>query len=279
MKLKKLLTLVLALALALAVVGCGNQPEVPAPAPTSDTAAADTSWEDMQAKGTLVVGLDATFAPMGFTDDNNEIIGFDIDLAKLVAEELGIEVTFQPIDWDAKEMELNSKNIDCIWNGFSSTPERQESMSLTKPYLDNVIGIMTLDGSEIKTKADLVGKNIATQAESAGLEAIEADDIYDEIKDNLTTYASYDEAVMDLEIGRVDAIIIDKVAGLYMSAQKGGKYVFADEDFGEDEYVIGFRKDDKALTAKIEEAIDTVIANGKAAEVSDKWFGEDLLVK
>ena len=104
----------------------------------------DGSWAYIQSKGKLVVGLDATFAPMGFRDEAGEIVGFDIDLANAVAKELGVEVEFQPIDWDAKELELNGKKIDCIWNGMSATPERMEKMTLSDPYLNNTISIMSL---------------------------------------------------------------------------------------------------------------------------------------
>ena len=95
-------------------------------------------------KDTLVVGLDDTFAPMGFRDENGDLVGFDINLANAVGEELGMKVEFKPIDWDAKEIELESGTIDCVWNGMSVTPERKESMALTDKYLNNKIVLMTL---------------------------------------------------------------------------------------------------------------------------------------
>lgn len=189
-------------------------PEAPEEEPSDD------SWSYIENKGTLIVGLDDTFAPMGFRDEKNELVGFDIDLANALGEKLGVKVEFQPIDWNAKEMELNNKKIDLIWNGMSATPARRETMNLSNPYLNNTIVIMTMEGSDIKTKNDLKGKNVGTQDDSSALEVIEKDSIYSDIKDELKTYASYDEAIMDLEAGRIDAIIIDKVLGSYKASKK-----------------------------------------------------------
>lgn len=230
-------------------------------------------------EGKMIVGLDDTFAPMGFRTEAGELIGFDIDLAKAVAEQMGIAVEFKPIVWDAKEMELNEKKIDVIWNGMSKTPEREANMNLSKPYFNNSIVIMTLADKPIASKADLVGKNIGTQAASAALEMIQADAIYGDIADRVAEYDDYDAAVMDLDTGRLDAVIIDKVAGMYKNTQTGGKYAFCEEDFGEDFYVIGMRKGEDDFTEKLNAALDAVIASGKAAEISQKWFGEDLVLR
>lgn len=227
----------------------------------------------------LIIGLDDTFAPMGFRTESGELVGFDIDLARAVAEEMGVEVEFKPIDWKAKEMELESKRIDMVWNGMSKNPEREEKMNLSKPYFNNSFAIMTLASKPIAKKADLAGKTVGTQAGSGALDVIKKDNIYGEIADRLAEYNDYDTAVMDLETGRLDAVIIDKVAGMYKANKEPGKYAFAEEDFGEDLYVIGMRKGDDELTKKVNDALDKVIKSGKAAEISKKWFGEDLLIK
>lgn len=277
---KKIASIILMGVLCISLfAGCNTTPTSGTPSASPDSTAEDTSWEYIQNKGEFIVGLDPTFAPMGFTNEKGEIIGYDIDLANMVGEQLGLKVTFQPIDWDSKEMELEGKKVDVLWNGMSKTPERVEKMTLTEPYLNNVIVIMTKKGSDIDTKEDLVGKNLAVQAESSGLEVVENDPIYDQIKDKLTEYKSYDDAIMDLEIGRVDAIIIDQVLGKYKAAQKPDTYEFGTEHFGEDLYVIGLRKSDKAFAEKLQGAMDELIASGKASEASMKWFGEDLVVK
>ena len=274
---KKWIALMLAMCTVFAFAAC-TKTETPAPV-TENPAAEDASWTYIEGNKKIVVGLDDTFAPMGFRTEEGELVGFDIDLAKAVGEELGVEVEFKPIVWDAKEMELDGKKIDVIWNGMSKTPERVEKMNLSKPYFNNSIVIMTLADKPIATKADLAGKNIGTQAASAALEMVQADAIYGDIVDGLAEYDTYDEAVMDLDTGRLDAVIIDKVAGMYKANLKAGTYAFTAEDFGEDLYVIGMRKGEDALTAKVDAALDAVIANGKASEISKEWFGEDLVLR
>lgn len=227
----------------------------------------------------LIIGLDDSFAPMGFRDEKNQLVGFDIDLAKAVCEYLGWEAVFQPIDWDAKEMELNTGNIDCIWNGMSETPERRESMSLSTPYLNNQIIVMTAEGVTVETKEDLAKYNIGIQIKSAALEAVEADDIYDTIKDNIILLDNYDQVIMDMDAGRIDVMIVDEVYGEYKNNQRDNKFGVSSINFGDDLYVIGFRKDDIDLTKEVEDAIAALIANGKAAEISIKWFGRDIVIK
>lgn len=149
---KKLLVLTTVLVLvvsAFALTGCGGSSD-------SGDASEDTSWTYVEDKGELVVGLDDTFAPMGFRDEDGNLVGFDIDLATAVGEELGVSVKFQPINWDSKYMELESKNIDCIWNGMSITSETQEKLTLSNKYLNNKIIIMTLkDDVKVEKAEDL----------------------------------------------------------------------------------------------------------------------------
>lgn len=235
--------------------------------------------EKFVASDKLVIGLDDAFVPMGFRKADGSFAGFDIDLARAVAQEMGIGIEFRSISWNAKEMELNGGNIDMIWSGMSKTPQRQENMTLSRPYLDNSIVIMTLASKPIAKKEDLSGKKIGTQAASAALECIRADAIYDDIADRLAEYETYDEAIMDLDTGRLDAVLIDKVTGMYRANIKQGAYSFGEDEFGEDFYVIGMRKGDNELANKVNKALDAVIKSGKAAEISVKWFGEDLLLR
>lgn len=278
---KKLLLLATVLMLAVgsfALTGCGGG-DSDAQGGSDEGAAADTSWEDMQTKGELVVGLDDTFAPMGFRDEENNLVGFDIDLANAVGKELGIKVKFQPINWDSKELELTSKNVDCLWNGMSATPERIEKMSLSNKYLNNKIVIMALKKDVKVTKAeDLANYNIGTQADSAALETMEADAAYDTFKDKVTEYKTYDQALMDMQAGRVDCIVVDQVLGEYKNSKLKEKMTVCDYNFGDDFYAIGFRKEDKALTDKVNEAIKAAIDNGEAEKISKKWFGKNIVI-
>lgn len=237
-----------------------------------------TDWEYIEDKGTLIIGLDDTFAPMGFRDEDDNLVGFDIDLAKAVAKKMDVKVKFQPIDWDAKEAELKSKKIDCIWNGMSATEDRQKSMSLSKKYLKNRILIMSLDSSiNIKDDDQLENYTIGTQSGSSALEAIEKDDDYDDFKDNVKEYDTYDAAILDMKAGRIDAVAIDEVYAIYNNANKDKLYE-SDYNFGADYYAVGFRKGDTETTKKFNKALKEVIDDGTAAEISNKWFGKDLVV-
>ena len=287
---KKILSLALALALAMSLVACGGSDSSSAAADsstgfssgaTSSSSASgySTTLEDIKAKGQLVIGLDDTFAPMGFRDENGDLVGFDIDLAKAVCEELGVEAVFQPINWSAKEMELSTGKVDCLWNGLSITPERQETMSMSNAYLNNKIIVMTNKGVTLASKEDLANYNVGVQAQSSALEVVMADDVYDSIKDKITEYDTYDQVIMDMQAGRLDAMIVDEVLGQYKNTQLGGIFDVASFDFGDDLYAIGFRKSDTELTQAVNDALAACIESGKSAEISEKWFGADIVIQ
>ncbi|MBR7185445.1 MAG: transporter substrate-binding domain-containing protein [Clostridia bacterium] len=182
----------------------------------SAVSAGDNSLQYILDKGTFIVGLDPAFPPMGYTDDTTgELVGFDIDLAREVCRRLEVELVLQPIDWSAKEMELANKSIDCIWNGFSVNDERIAALTLSKPYLANAQIIMVPEGSDIKTKADLVGKTVGLQSGSSAYEAVMADSIASSIG-KVEEYADNLSAFMDLKAGRIDAFVVDRVVGEYM---------------------------------------------------------------
>ena len=225
MKKKWLILLVCVLTMCL-LVGCTNNEanpdgtEDPGTQQDGENTGEVTGWDYIVQKGTLVVGLDDTFAPMGFRDEAGNLVGFDIDLANAVGELLEVEVVFQPIDWNSKEMELSSKRVDCLWNGMSATPERQESMSLTKKYLNNRIVIMALNPDvQVNSVEDLANYSIGTQEGSASMEVMEANEAYDSFKDNVTGYPTYDEALLDMQAGRVDCIVVDEVLGEYKNSR------------------------------------------------------------
>lgn len=230
-------------------------------------------------KDTLVLGFDDTFAPMGFKDDNGEIVGFDIDLAKAITEKMGKSVKFQVIDWNMKETELNAGNIDFIWNGYSITDERKEQVAFGTPYLKNRQIIITLADSPINSKADLAGKVVGAQTGSSAVDAIAADpDTQATFKDGKpVTYESNNDVLMDLEAGRIDAAVADEIIVRYYISKKGEEnYKILDDDFGQEEYGVGMRKDDTALVEAFNKAYADLKADGTLAEISTKWFGEDI---
>lgn len=226
-------------------------------------------------KQTLIMGLDDTFAPMGFRDEKGEIVGFDIDLATEVAKRLNMDIQFQPIDWSMKETELNAGNIDLIWNGYTITKERKEKVNFSEPYLANAQIIITLADSKIETIADLNGKVVATQAESSSLDAARAQEGFiDSLKDgSLIEYATFTEVFNDLESGRSDAIIADEVLARYHMKNKGGeKYKVLVENLGPEEFGIGMRKDDTELLKNINYTLNEMRTDGTYDEIYAKWF-------
>lgn len=278
---KKIIAFMLVSVLSLFILTGCNGTNAGSDVSGGDSAVADaytTTLEDIQAKGQLVIGLDDTFAPMGFRDESGNLVGFDIDLATAVCEKLGVTPKFQPIDWSAKEMELASGKIDCIWNGMSITPERKESMSLSGAYLNNKIIVMTKAGITIKDKADLANYKIGIQAGSAALETAKADDVWPTIESNVTEYPTYDEVIMDLSAGRLDCMIIDEVFGNYKNKNLGGTLGTADFDFGDDFYAVGFRKGDTSLTNAVDDALKQLAEDGSSAKISKEWFGSDIVI-
>ncbi len=191
--------------------------DVDFPAPIEDIG--DDSLQKILDKGYMVLGLDENFPPMGYRNESGTIVGFDIDLATEVAERLGVELQIQPIDWNAKEMELNDGKIDMIWNGMSLTPARIEAMNMSKPYIANRQIIIVNEKSGIKTKADLAGKLVAAQAGSSAVDAMQADAETFASFEELVQFDNNNAAYLDLKAGRVDAFVVDEVVGKYMISQ------------------------------------------------------------
>lgn len=259
-------------------IGCGGKSN------SSDKSGEDgkTAIKTLD-KDELVIGLDDTFVPMGFKDENGELVGFDIDLAKEVCNKLGKKAKFQAINWSMKETELNNGNIDLIWNGYSISDERKEKVDFSKAYLNNKQIIVTMANSDIKTKADLEGKKVGAQDQSTAVDAVKKDasSIIGKFDGgDLITFENNNDALMDLEAGRLDAIVVDEIlARYYIEARGKEKYKILDENFGEEQYGVGIRKGDTEFVNAFNKALDQVIEEGKAKEISNKWFGEDIVVK
>lgn len=230
------------------------------------------------AKDKLVVGLDDSFPPMGFRDDDSNIVGFDIDLAKALGEELGMEVEFKPIDWDAKVMELNSGNIDCIWNGLSISPEREQEMDFTRPYLANEQLIIVPAESAIAGISDLEGKNVGLQKGSTALDAFNKHEVSSKVA-VLNEYGDNVTALTDLSIGRIDAVVMDEVVARYYETKEPGVFKVLDESFAAEQYAIGIKKGNAELLNAMQAGFDKMIESGKTAEISEKWFGKDIVLK
>lgn len=228
-------------------------------------------------KKKIVVGLDDNFPPMGFRDDKNNIVGFDVDMAKEAAKRLGMEVEFKPIDWNSKEAELSGKRVDLLWNGLTITEKRKENILFTKAYMENRQIIVVAANSPIKTKADLADKVVGAQEGSSSIEAIEKDAATMKSFKELKKFGDNVAALMDLKTGRLDAVVVDEIVGRYYIAKKPGEYMIIADHFGSEEYGVGLRKEDKELLAKLQKAMDEMKKDGTAAKISKQWFGDDIV--
>ncbi|WP_157994672.1 amino acid ABC transporter substrate-binding protein [Cupriavidus agavae] len=224
----------------------------------------------------VVVGLDDNFPPMGFRDDKNQLVGFDIDMAKEAANRLGMAVEFKPIDWSAKEAELNGKRVDVLWNGLTITEERKKNISFTAPYMTNHQIIMVTTNSPIKAKADLAGKIVGAQDGSSAVDAIRKDEKTAASLKEVKTFGDNVTALMDLSAGRLDAIVVDEVVGRYLASKRTGEYRVLDENFGTEDYGVGVRKDDAELLDKLNKTLAAMKQDGTAAKISAQWFGSDI---
>ncbi|MBO4760056.1 MAG: amino acid ABC transporter substrate-binding protein [Spirochaetaceae bacterium] len=226
----------------------------------------------------FVIGLDDSFPPLGFRNENNEIVGYDVDLAREVAKRIGKEFVAQPINWSAKEQELATGKIDCIWNGFTMTPERCEAMAFTKAYLKNAQVVVVKKSSGVKTLADLNGKTVGVQAESSAMDAInDTPDFKDSLK-KIVEFSENVTALNDLEIGNVDAVVLDLVVADYMITQGNRPLTILEESLSPEEYGIGFAKNNAELRDLVQKTLEEMEKDGTVAEISNKWFGKNLSV-
>ena len=239
------------------------------------------NWNDFQTDKKVVIGFDNTFVPMGFQDKSGKDVGFDIDLANAVFEKYGIKVQWQAINWDLKETELKNGNIDLIWNGYSKTDERESIVQFTKQYMVNEQVIVVKKSKNIKAISDLKDKVLGAQNGSSGYDTFNSSPevLKNIVKNNdATQYESFNEALIDLENDRIDALLIDKVyANYYLKQQnKLDDFNILNAGFDSESFAVGARKADITLVKKINEAFYELYREGKFQEISNKWFGEDV---
>jgi len=269
MKMKKIITTILLLIVVTTLTSCSHSVK-------------GDQYDKIIKRGYIIVGLDDTFVPMGFRNTNNEIVGFDVELAQAVFKEMGLEVKFQPIDWTMKETELYKGAIDVIWNGYTITEERKDKVAFSTPYLENRQVMIVAKNSDIKNKADLVNKKVGVQSSSSGYDALVSDkDVMNIIYGkNPIEYSTYDFAFQDLINGRIDVLIIDEVFGeYYLKSNNLTQFIILEDDFGTESYGVGFRKDDVKLLEQFHLAFETIKTNGTSTEISVRWFNEDKILK
>lgn len=259
---KKIFALCMMLVLAVtALAGCG-----------SNSAQKEESKK-------IVVGLDDSFPPMGFKDEKNEIVGFDIDLAKEVAKRLGREVEFKAIDWNSKEAELKSGRVDILWNGLDITDKRKENMLFSEPYMDNrqIVFVAKNGKVAVASEADLAGKTIGTQSGGTTEEYFENNSELKASMKEVKYYPDYINAFMDLENGRLDAVVGDEIIGRYYISKHPDEIQAIDTVIGTvSQFGIAFRKDDQKLRDEVQKVFDEMKADGTVAKISEKWFAKDI---
>ena len=231
-------------------------------------------------KNKIVIGLDDEFAPFGFRDDKGELVGLDIDLANEAAERMGVEVEFKPIDWNKKEGELNSGNIDMIWNGLDMTPEREKIFLYSKPYMDSrQILLVKIDSDlDFHSEQDLAGKIVGTQIGSSAGNYIESNSKLRDSFADLKTYATFKQAFADLMNEKIDALIVDELVGRYEMSKVPEKFKAIEVTVGHVAKVgIGFRKNDTELRDRVQKVFNEMVKDGTTKKISEKWFGADLI--
>lgn len=270
---KKLLSVIMAAMMLLAVAGCGGN------------TASDSDWAAVQDKGVMTIGV-TNYPPMNYLDDNGDWTGFDTEFAQAVGEKLGIAVEFVEISWEAKETELSSKNIDCLWNGMCITEDRKEMWEVTKPYMYNTQAmVMKADKAE-EIMADVAGKKIVAEAGSTGEEKIMGtiDDSADETVEVMakdyfanSEYAgvsSMATALMDVQTGVADVAVVDSVIAQGMIEGEGSELtdlvINLDNKFGDQYFGIAFRKGSD-ICAMVEEAIDSLVESGELDTIAQKY--------
>ena len=235
-----------------------------------------TTASETDSKTTFTVGFDQDFPPMGFVGEDGEFTGFDLELATEVAKRIGKEVKYQPIAWDAKDMELTSGNIDCIWNGFS-IQGREDKYTWSKPYMKNDQVFVVKSDSSIESLEDLAGKTVEVQVDSSAEAALKENKELADTFGKLQTVADYNTGFMDLEMGGVDAIAMDSVVANYQITKRGGNgFTVLDTPLSSEEYGIGFKLGNEALRDEVQKALDEMKTDGTMKTISEKWFGKDV---
>ena len=230
---------------------------------------------------TVVIGLDADFPPMGFVDENGEIVGFDVDLARASLEKMGKKVKFLPIDWDSKDMEIKNGNIDCIWNGFTYSEDRAKNYTLSKPYMKTkpVVVVRYKDYISVNNLENLyVEKTVCLQKGALAQDSLLASDVLEKAK-NVVYLGTMLDCLNEVKLQKVDATIVDEpIARYYFKKNNYEKdFRILEKDVSAEDYVVAVKKGNEELINIIEEGMEKIVESGEAKKISEKWFGKDLV--
>ncbi|TYT73619.1 amino acid ABC transporter substrate-binding protein [Desulfobotulus mexicanus] len=241
------------------------------------TAHADNSWKRVQDAGKLVIGLDDAFAPMGYRLEDGTLVGFDVDAAELLGQRIGVAIEWHPTAWDGVIHSLNSGKFDCIWNGMTITPARAEQVNFTEPYImDGQVVVVRFNENRFTSYGDLGGMVIGLQKGSSALNAVGA---LPEAPKEVREYVDNPKALLDLESGRLDAVIIDNVVGRDAISKRIGRYKVLPGFITKEPFGVAFRKADVSLRNRVQAELDAMVADGSLGTISEKWFGENIVDK
>lgn len=295
---KKVLSLLLATSMVLSMfAGCGAKEEETQTDASQETETTDETEEaaedeaeeaeevsdvtDSSSIKTFTVGFDAEYPPYGYMDDNGEYTGFDLELAQAVCDLEGWKLVKKPINWDSKDMELNSGSIDCIWNGFTMNG-REDDYTFSVPYVDNSQVIVVAENSGISTLADLAGKIVGVQAASAALDLLQSEEeggqkALADTFGSLNEFADYNTAFTELQAGALDALAIDVGVAKYQLNSRGEGFMILDETLNTEQYAIGFRKGDQELCDIVNADLQKLANDGTVAELAEKYEIADMV--
>lgn len=273
MVLKKIVSLAAGLAVAFSLTACGGA--------SSQNAGAAGDNSTKSAGDKFVVGFDANFPPYGYKDEKTgEYTGFDLDLAAEVAKRNKWTLEKKPIDWDSKDMQLDSGSVDCLWNGFTMNG-REDKYTWSKPYVDNSIVFVTRSADNLKDAAALAGKTVIVQADSSGLAALEDEankDLLASFK-TLNKVPDYNNAFMSLEAGAADAVAVDiGVANYQLETRQKGLFTIMEKPVQTEQYGVGFKLGNEALRDQVQATLDEMIADGKFMELAKKYGLENAVI-
>lgn len=274
---KKRLALMMALTMTAAslLAGCGGSSDGSSDAGSDSQDTSTAEFAEKAEGDKFTVGFDQDFPPMGFVGEDGEYTGFDLELAQAVCDKMGWEFVPEPIAWDAKDAMLESGAIDCIWNGFTING-REDDYTWSDPYLDNSQVFVVRADSGIESAEDLAGKTVDVQTDSSAQAALEDNQELSSTFGNLQVIADYNTGFMELESGVVDAVAMDIVVASYQIESRDADFVILDDVISTEEYGVGFAKGNEAVRDQVQTALEELAADGTMAEISTKWFGEDI---
>ena len=270
--------LAIGMVVAMSLSACGSSTTTSTTAASTTEASSEVAGESAQeSTGTFTVGFDQDFPPMGFVGEDGQFTGFDLDLAAEAASRMGREIVYQPIAWDSKDAELSAGTIDCIWNGFT-IEGREDGYTWSEPYMANEQVFVVKAGSDIQSAADLAGKIVEVQADSSALEALEGNSELTGTFAQLLTVPDYNTALMDLEMGTVDAVAMDSTVANYKITTGGLDAVVLSDIISTEQYGVGFKLGNEALRDEVQAVLDEMAADGTMAAISQEWFGTDITI-